>query len=273
MEFTEQSSAESTLTLLASNAAVVGSKRSVDIIELHRQAFLEKIKAANLSEAEYARIERASVEMVALHSDQEARDDGLPYCCHPFDVAGVVVELFSITDPDTIIAALFHDSFEDQLEKIIASFNTQELNAEEKFDLARQMFTQQWGQNVSDYVTMLTNPNYTAAAKVLQAQGDVRELQDIKHDLYHKHVLSMLDFPSVFAVKMADFSSNALNVFALPESPQKHKLLSKYTPVILSLVELLNKGALDESPQVKSVMQAIEPGFQRYLKMYNDSLN
>ena len=258
---------DQTTNLADSSIVASATARSDDeIIELHRCAFLDKIARAGFSPESYQMIAAASEEMIRLHREQESRDDGLPYCSHPFEVAAACVELFEIDDPSVVIAALFHDSLEDQVDKIIEGIPTQGLSQDEKIDLARLELAQKWGHEVSDIVTLLTNPNYTAAALLLQEGGDLRALQDIKHELYYKHVIGLIEFPSAFAVKMADYQSNALQVFSLPESVQKQKLISKYTPVIVTLLTQLDRGDLAGSKLVEQVVAAMRPGFERYLR-------
>lgn len=237
-----------------------------NLIELHRLAFLESAKRAGIRDDAYYALESASVEMIRLHLEQSQRDDGLPYCCHPLDVAKACIESFGITDKDTVIAALFHDSLEDQVDKILEGITCGVVSEEERFDLARKLLKEKWGAKVSNLVTLLTNPNFTAAAEHLQTNGDLREIQEIKHELYYNHVMSLLDYPEAFAIKMADYHSNALSVFFLQDSPQKQKLISKYTPVISSLLQMLERGDFKDSPYIEHIVRVMEPEFERFLE-------
>src|SRR5579871_3795302 len=69
-----------------------------------------KERLAYLSEAHVARVRRA-YEVGALAHEGQTRKSGEPYITHPVAVAGILAELGM--DPETIIAAILHDTLED----------------------------------------------------------------------------------------------------------------------------------------------------------------
>jgi (p)ppGpp synthase/HD superfamily hydrolase len=63
------------------------------------------------------RVQDAMVLALEIHKNQRPRPDG-PYLYHILRVINRIVEEYMITDPELVIAALLHDSVEDQAEKL-----------------------------------------------------------------------------------------------------------------------------------------------------------
>jgi hypothetical protein len=249
-------------------AHISQSPRPKDMLEIQNETFESLIKKTFPSEHLQKRILEARDEMIYLHSDQEPRDDGVPYPCHPLEVATAVIELFGVIDPNIIISALFHDSLEDQAKKILESYTIDALNEDELISAARIEMQARWGGNVAHTIALLTNPNFTELARQLQESGDTRALQDIKHGIYKDHVLHLLDHSEAFIVKMGDFASNVLKVFLLEECQQKKKLINKYTPVVLSLLEASQET--HQAPYIDQVLAIMKPEFEKYMVLFNE---
>lgn len=61
----------------------------------------------------YAQL-RAAISFAArAHQGQRRKDRITPYVAHPFRVATIVATVFGETDPDTLTAAVLHDTIED----------------------------------------------------------------------------------------------------------------------------------------------------------------
>src|ERR1044071_9612039 len=104
------------------------------------------------------RIDSALHLMLEVHADQADRVDGTPYVEHPLSVGATVLALQEEKDADIIIAALLHDSVEDQAAKL-AKKAGQYGSALADQDVALSYISSRFGQRVAKIVTALTNPD------------------------------------------------------------------------------------------------------------------
>ena len=193
------------------------------------------------------KIYRASDLMLLAHFDQKDRPDGQPYINHPLDVALHLVQEYKINDVDLTVAALLHDTVEDNPRSILI-WGEQEIF--EDGDIENQALTiidAQFGKSVSSLVGKLTNPDFDAEVKRLAKNKG--EEDNIKAQLYLEHFEHIYDDNAhAFAIKMSDFSQNALHIDGLDESPKKDWFRRKYGPVILMVIRRLAELEDPEHP-------------------------
>lgn len=115
------------------------------------------------------------------HAGQLRKDGKTPYITHPRAVASILRDEAGITDPDTLIAAVLHDTIED----------TGATHAE---------LTARFGRNVADIVAELSNDERLPKAQQKQAQID------------HAPHYSM---PAAH-IKIADKTANLRDIIAAP---------------------------------------------------------
>ena len=175
--------------------------------------------------ADRTRIGEAASLMVALHYDQGDRPGGSPYVDHPLDVALTGVLEFGFSDGDCVVAALLHDSVEDQPEKLAG-----ESEGDVRVAALREL-TRRFGARVANLVAHVTNPEWETTDRAE------------KNRLYREHFreIARAD-PQAFAIKLADFSTNALRLDAVEETdPARYdKLRRKYCPVMEDAISLLS---------------------------------
>lgn len=182
------------------------------------------------------RIQDALRLMLLVHDGQDGRFPEEEFAQHPLKVALHLIEVFGVTKPDLIIAALLHDSVEDQPTRLL-SLSPYSVPAHLPLrEQALQALTLRFGDHVAQLVNWLTNPDFASLLLRHQAGGCVPD----KNSLYQQHVMRMFAAnPEAFTVKMADFAQNALQLGAYPQNPRRTHFQQKYGPVMLQLIEKL----------------------------------
>ena len=71
------------------------------------------VAETKLRETELALLLRATSFAAAKHKDQRRKDQTTPYINHPIAVAENLTNIGGITDINTIVAAILHDTIED----------------------------------------------------------------------------------------------------------------------------------------------------------------
>lgn len=123
------------------------------------------------------------------HAGQFRKDGKTPYIAHPRAVASILRDEAGVTDPDTLIAAVLHDTIEDTGVK----------HAE---------LASRFGQTVADTVAELTNDETLPKAQQKQAQIDKAP--------HYSHRAAL--------IKMADKTANLRDIIAAPPPwPQDRK--------------------------------------------------
>ena len=79
-----------------------------------------RLRTLDLPPTSEAHIHDALGVMLDAHCEQKGRQSGEDYAQHPLEVALHVIEQFGATSPEVIIAALLHDTVEDQARKLVA---------------------------------------------------------------------------------------------------------------------------------------------------------
>lgn len=166
--------------------------------------------------------------MMHLHGTQEDRDDGKPYIIHPLEVADDLIRKYHVHDPDLIVAALLHDSLEDQAHKIVEEGIGEISEGEKTVDVAFKVLYYWYGTRVAHIVMHLSNPDFTEMQKLAAEQGIIKT----RHECYADHVAEIVKDPDVGTVKFSDFCRNALEISKVPDVKQRAKLKDKYGRVL-----------------------------------------
>lgn len=172
--------------------------------------------------------------MLWAHFEQKDRPDGQPYINHPLSVALHIINDYNIFDPDLLIAALLHDTIEDQPQKILDWGNGKVRDNNLKKS-ALGVLEKHFGAKVALLVDKLTNPDFEEEPGRLATDSDEKDVR--KARLYLKHFENLIDESQLaFVIKMADFSENAFHIELLEEGVSKDWLRRKYGPVIQMLI-------------------------------------
>lgn len=190
-----------------------------------------------LEPASRARIHDALHVMLYAHQGQDGRRPGEDYALHPLEVTLHVIEEFGAIAPEIIIAALLHDTVEDQPARLLSLEKQPPRAGSPLPQQALQTLDARFGPRVAELVGLLTNPDFAS----LLAQHHAAERATTKYQLYQQHVLGIFEQDAeAFLIKMADFAQNALRLVEIPEGPRKAHFRRKYGPVILLVIERLN---------------------------------
>lgn len=203
--------------------------------------------------------------MFTLHIYQKDRPEGPPYVDHPLAVAQKVLGMPEIPDKELVIAALMHDSVEDQGDKLaLLAKERDEESTDEKNALSE--LNNKYGERVANIVSHLSNPDFDSILKSRGVDKDNPQYKELKNQLYAEHVSEAIQNPDVLIIKLADFSENILGLSKLPtetetQRAQKQKYVNKYLPVLKIFVERLQKNNLFPEYQEKLISE-----YQKYIK-------
>lgn len=199
--------------------------------------FLDKIKREfSPSPESQTKIIQTLALMQEVHADQHPRADGAPYFTHPLDVASQVLNCMTHKDADLVIAALLHDSLEDQANKLAQKSN---LQTGTQTDRALEFLSSTFGHRITQIITELSNPDFDS---LLHQQGLDRGHPDYtraSNRIYADHVQEAIEDPDVALIKFFDFSANALHLDNVTDPKRKAKLTTKYSPVIQIFIDRL----------------------------------
>lgn len=179
---------------------------------------------------------------INIHSDQKPRPDG-PYINHVLRVSEKIIGEYGVKDIDLIIAALLHDSVEDQSEKLADLISSDDKYISKK-DKALLFINNNFGPRVEGVVSKLTNPEY-------KNEGSSSYYE--KNKAYIEHIDEAIEDFDVFIIKLADFTDNVLNLESIEDVKKRLKLSHKYLPVIDLFIK-----RLDNFPDFPSKEKNIE---------------
>ena len=178
---------------------------------------------------------------LCVHFNQPDRSDGQPYINHPVEVALTLITKFGFAKPEAIIAALLHDTIEDQAHRLVELLSgvvTPEAAAGEE---ALRLLRMRFGERVAEMVSRLTNPDFHAISLEAQLSGDPRTSTELTCHYYKEHFLEILEQdPEAFLVKLSDFSQNAFALSGVVDDAKRASLKAKYGPVLLTLADRLH---------------------------------
>ncbi len=157
---------------------------------------------------------------VDIHKEQ-TRKDGEPYLNHLLRVTKRLTEEYGVTDANVVIAALLHDSVEDQADKIctIAELPASRENA-------YSYIGRRFGHRVSYLVENLS-------------EDDVDGVSDEEWNrLYTEHVQKIIEkHPDLLFIKLSDFSDNALALDRIDDVEKRLQLSNKYIQAMRIFLE------------------------------------
>ncbi len=159
---------------------------------------------------------------VDVHKEQ-MRKDGEPYVNHLLRVTQRLTEEYRVTDTDVVMAALLHDSVEDQTDKLCELGGLPASRANAYLYLGKR-----FGNRVSYLVENLSE------------EETVEEVSDEEWNrMYAQHVQDIIEkHPDLLFIKLSDFSDNALTLSKLTDPEKRLKLSQKY---ILAMQIFLQK--------------------------------
>lgn len=160
-----------------------------------------------------------------IHQDQVDRPDG-PYVNHILRVSNRIIEEYGIYDPELVMAAILHDSVEDQAKKLVNLLDKERGSDKEK---ALLFIKNTFGERVEKIVSKLSNP---------ELENDQLS-QPEKNNIYKEHVKRSIEDSDVLPIKLSDFYDNALNLESISDPRRRLKLSKKYLPVMEVFVERL----------------------------------
>lgn len=159
-----------------------------------------------------------------------------PYIEHPLRNTLRLLR-WGVTDSDTLIASLLHDSVEDtsvRFTQLVLNKNVPEKMAKKQL---LNYLSMAFGTDVAAIVEGVTNP-------------DLPKEQSAKVIAYREHVTkSIHNNPGVFLVKLSDFVDNAVGLWHSPDDKFIARQAGKYQPMIQifkdELCTLIMRGSLD----------------------------
>ncbi len=257
----------------------VDEDNKIEKIKLKLEQFKEKLNIFN--EKDKKRIEEALDLMLEIHINQKDRLDGMPYIGHPLEIADDVISKFNVKDKDLIIAALLHDSVEDQSlilsqrhlskhfpEEPWNKLSDSNADIEKKYsielrEISLLEISEKFGLKVRNTVNSLSNPDFAKLIEDLKFKG----VEKTKYDLYKEHIERAVIDPDVCVIKYADFARNAFKIDSLDEGEKKDHLRKKYGPVIQDVFLPLFKK-IDETHPLYSKRKEIIKELEEYYEKY-----
>lgn len=214
------------------------TKDNTDFVTLTKNKLLSDADLFINSKAEYSsdqkeqfnkKLKEALDLALEIHKDQKPRPDG-PYINHILRVSTRIIEEYGVKDPEIVIAALLHDSVEDQAEKLAHLVDSSALSSDR--EKALFFIKNTFGERVEKIVKKLSNPE--RKTEELSPQE--------KNNIYKEHVKEAIEDPDVLLIKLSDFSDNVLNLESVLDPIRRLKLSKKYLPVIEIFIQRLDKA-------------------------------
>jgi len=206
------------------------AREKIKMIQPKLDEFIEKVDNI-FSPEEASKIRAALNLMIELHIDQRDRPDNQPYLVHPLEIAMDLIDKYEIRDYELIIAALLHDSIEDQSKKLankrLGGDSTGQ-GKEKIKEIALLEIQELFGERIERILIQISSPNFNKLKKDLQADGINKTI----NELYKEHIEEIINNPDVFVIKFADFARNALSLDNWPPGKEIKTLIGKYGPVI-----------------------------------------
>ncbi|MBI2595800.1 HD domain-containing protein [Candidatus Daviesbacteria bacterium] len=212
------------------------------------------------------RVADALLLMLEVHFDQNPRPDGTPYTDHPLTVADKIMDIMVNPDPELVIAALLHDSVEDQSNKLARKYRGYNADSTLTDEQAALEFIKvHYGARVGRTVAALSNPDFNAQLAILGINENHPDYRIHKNILYAQHVAEISENPDAFLIKLMDFTSNAGDLMKLPDGSQKIKLMRKYGPVVGTMKDGLSRLNLPIKEKAKILLEAKLEDIDNYI--------
>jgi (p)ppGpp synthase/HD superfamily hydrolase len=157
----------------------------------------------------------------------------MPYTTHLLRVAIRLIRDYDVRDPDTVVAALLHDSIEDVSERIVEIYGNES-------DTAETVLERMFGAEVSSTVRGLSN---TVKPKGLSQLEKNKFYQNDVRDKLHKSY-------RIFLIKLSDFTDNGLGLHWGEDPVKTSKVAVKYLPVVQVFLDAIDH--YEESGEMSS---------------------
>lgn len=204
----------------------------------------------NLGDAtKTALTEQAIWVATSVHLEQKPRPDGEPYLGHVFRVAERIALEYGSTSVEVILAAILHDTVEDQPEALINMLDVSTLSTtRSQREHALKCIAHAFGDEVSSLVGSLTNPS-----------GEYSTTEE-KNAAYVAHIAEIIQDPRVALIKLADFSDNGLRLHLVKDPARREKLSRKYLPVVTLFKERIASidNTLLAEENKRTILQRLE---------------
>lgn len=187
--------------------------------------------------------------VIYLHADQKVRPDG-PYINHVLRVA-VLLILIGVTNPRIVIAALLHDSVEDQTETIL-KMDPPILLGQDRQAEALCIIYYKFGAVPCRIVRKVTNPDWSGIPEKSE-----------RNKLYLDHVKELVSKdPPASMVKLSDFYDNGIGLSSIEDIQRRKVLAQKYLPIFDVFIEGVPKftDGLISREHVAEIMNDLEVG-------------
>lgn len=169
------------------------------------------------------------------HEGQEEREPGEVYANHPLRTAARLVLEFDEVDSEEFVAALLHDTVEDQFRKLCHT-------GEPSFENAKARLARQFGRRVGELVSGVTNEEHIAEI----------DDKDIRYGAYITHTMMECNADEgVARIKLSDFLDNGgMNAPINKENLHRFK---KYWPLYDYFARRLEMGEILHDPSIRQV--------------------
>lgn len=193
-------------------------------VTMDHLALLRDALGRTISPGDLDTVDRAVATMLLCHRRQQ-RPGGAAYSQHPAEVALNVARWARPVEVELIVAALLHDTIEDQARELCRLGGHPALTRREAKRLGPAVLEELFGARVAALVVSLTNEDGPA---------------ETKNARYIEHVQDLaLNHPDAFTIKLADFWTNALRLGDVDELGKRRSLISKYRPVMEFVLTML----------------------------------
>ncbi|HEX6682533.1 MAG TPA: HD domain-containing protein [Candidatus Limnocylindrales bacterium] len=204
------------------------------ITEVYGEAGLRDrfaLEIGELPEADRVRLREALDLAAQLHRDQRRVRE--PYLNHLLRVALRILIYYRVTDVEVLIAALLHDSVEDQPWGLTGRPETDPPPTDE----ALAAISHRFGSRVATLVGAVTNPEWDPRRD--------------RNEQYRAHVEEALEYePWARVIKISDFTDNGVGVIHTT-GPKVVSAATKYAPLVPALRELIARPDTPLSGEVK----------------------
>ena len=169
---------------------------------------------------------------IIIHQDSMRGD--MPYATHLLRVANRICSRnhFNIDDPEIVIAALLHDSVEDNP----AAYNNLIRNTHNRHEKEHALYclSQLFSPRVAELIDSVTNPDFPSGIS-----------KNEKNFLYQEHVRHTLNASqSAGVIKMSDFIDNCVGLGYNECSDRAKRLAIKYLPLIPDFINFTENSTL-----------------------------
>jgi (p)ppGpp synthase/HD superfamily hydrolase len=189
-----------------------------------------------------------------LHAEQSRVRE--PYLNHLLRVAIRIICYYQVTDVEVLVAALLHDSVEDQPWHLVGQPDKVGPPPTER---ALEVLAQRYGARVATLVSAVTNPEYDPARS--------------SDDQYREHVVEALEHePWARVIKVSDFTDNGVGLIHTL-GPKVPRLATKYRPLVPVFRDLVARPDTPLTEDVKThIFEQLDRAEERFAAILGDEV-